>query len=115
MDDKCIMENLLLTTKGACDLYLQRSFPSWLFSVDQGATTVWERWNSYTKAEGFGDGKVYYYDHDPVPPANIHQLLLKSHGVELVTNKYSGYSHDNYTDFYKEAFADIKTRLAATR
>lgn len=22
MDDKCIMENLLLTTKGACDLYL---------------------------------------------------------------------------------------------
>lgn len=22
MDDKCIMENLLLTTKGVCDLYL---------------------------------------------------------------------------------------------
>ena len=22
MDDKCIMENLLLTTKGACDLYM---------------------------------------------------------------------------------------------
>ena len=22
MDDKCIMENLLLTTKGVCDLYM---------------------------------------------------------------------------------------------
>lgn len=37
----------------AYDLLLQRENPSWLFSVDQGATTVWERWDSYTSAEGF--------------------------------------------------------------
>ena len=30
----------------ACDLLLQEEFPSWLFSVNQGATTIWERWNS---------------------------------------------------------------------
>ncbi|MBR2667937.1 MAG: spore coat protein [Oscillospiraceae bacterium] len=28
MDDKCIMENLLLTTKGACDLYLHGAVES---------------------------------------------------------------------------------------
>ena len=28
MDDKCIMENLLLTTKGACDLYLHGAIDS---------------------------------------------------------------------------------------
>ena len=28
MDDKCIMENLLLTTKGACDLYLHGAIES---------------------------------------------------------------------------------------
>ena len=28
MDDKCIMENLLLVTKGACDLYLHGSIES---------------------------------------------------------------------------------------
>ena len=37
----------------AYNLLLQRENPSWLYSVDQGATTVWERWNSYTKENGF--------------------------------------------------------------
>lgn len=34
-------------------LLLQRKNPSWLYSVDQGATTVWERWDSYTVEGGF--------------------------------------------------------------
>ena len=37
----------------AYDLLLQRENPSWLYSVDQGATTIWERWDSYTKESGF--------------------------------------------------------------
>ena len=35
-------------------LLLQRDYPSWLYPVLQGATTIWERLNSYTKTEGFG-------------------------------------------------------------
>ena len=27
----------------------QTSYPSWLYPVEQGATTIWERLNSYTK------------------------------------------------------------------
>lgn len=34
-------------------LLLQRKNPSWLYSVDQGATTIWERWDSYKLEEGF--------------------------------------------------------------
>ncbi len=34
-------------------LLLQHECPSWLYSVDQGATTMWERWNSYTREGGF--------------------------------------------------------------
>ena len=34
-------------------LLLQHNCPSWLYSVDQGATTIWERWNSYTRDGGF--------------------------------------------------------------
>ena len=37
----------------AYNLLLQHENPSWLYSVDQGATTIWERWNSYTKENGF--------------------------------------------------------------
>jgi alpha-L-rhamnosidase len=30
----------------ALDFLLQEEFPSWLYSVNLGATTIWERWNS---------------------------------------------------------------------
>ena len=46
-----------LTECGMTDLayrlLLQRENPSWLYSIDQGATTVWERWDSYTLSTGF--------------------------------------------------------------
>jgi len=29
-------------------------YPSWLYSVTEGSTTIWERWNSVTKENGFG-------------------------------------------------------------
>jgi len=29
-------------------------YPSWLYAVDQGATTIWERLNGYTIENGFG-------------------------------------------------------------
>jgi len=29
-------------------------YPSWLYSITEGATTIWERWNSVTKENGFG-------------------------------------------------------------
>ena len=47
----------------AWTLLLQHEFPSWLYSVDQGATTVWERWNGYTKADGFGDVGMNSFNH----------------------------------------------------
>lgn len=50
-------------TDYAYDLLLQRECPSWLYSVDQGATTIWERWNSYTKESGFGDPGMNSFNH----------------------------------------------------
>ena len=47
----------------AYTLLLQHKNPSWLYSVDQGATTIWERWNSYTKANGFGSAGMNSFNH----------------------------------------------------
>ena len=47
----------------AYSLLLNHGFPSWLYSVDQGATTVWERWNSYTKKDGFGPVGMNSFNH----------------------------------------------------
>lgn len=50
--------NRALTDAGYTDaayaLMLQTAFPSWLYPVTQGATTIWERWDSYTQEKGFG-------------------------------------------------------------
>ncbi len=57
----------VLSEYGASDmaysLLLQRDNPSWLYSIDQGATTIWERWNSYTLATGFGDAGMNSFNH----------------------------------------------------
>ncbi len=47
----------------AYSLLLQTTDPSWLYSVKQGATTIWERWNSYTLATGFGDVSMNSFNH----------------------------------------------------
>lgn len=47
----------------AYDLLLQRQNPSWLYSVDQGATTIWERWNSYMQDRGMGPQGMNSFNH----------------------------------------------------
>ena len=47
----------------AYDILLHHGFPGWLYSVDQGATTIWERWNSYTRDEGFGPVVMNSFNH----------------------------------------------------
>ncbi|GAE35996.1 family 78 glycoside hydrolase catalytic domain [Halalkalibacter akibai] len=47
----------------AYSLLLQDQMPSWLYSVKNGATTVWERWNSYSIEEGFGDVAMNSFNH----------------------------------------------------
>lgn len=47
----------------AYSLLLQEECPSWLYSVNQGATTMWERWNSYTIRDGFGDVRMNSFNH----------------------------------------------------
>ena len=47
----------------AYDLLFQRKNPSWLYSVDQGATTIWERWNSYTLEDGMGPQGMNSFNH----------------------------------------------------
>ena len=47
----------------AYSLLLQTRDPSWLYSVRQGATTVWERWNSYTLENGFGAVSMNSFNH----------------------------------------------------
>ena len=56
-----------LTRAGKLDaaykLLLQDTFPSWLFSVKHGATTIWERWDGWTPEKGFQDPGMNSFNH----------------------------------------------------
>ncbi len=47
----------------ATGLLFQESYPSWFYPINQGATTMWERWNSYTRDKGFGDVEMNSFNH----------------------------------------------------
>ena len=47
----------------AWDLLFQHKNPSWLYSIDNGATTIWERWNSYTLEHGMGPKGMNSFNH----------------------------------------------------
>ncbi len=50
--------------KDALAAMTQTAYPGWLYPVTQGATTIWERWNSFTSEEGFGENNsMNSFDH----------------------------------------------------
>ncbi len=57
----------VLTRIGRTDLAYrlleQTTYPGWLFPVTNGATTMWERWNSWTPDQGFGEASMNSFNH----------------------------------------------------
>lgn len=47
----------------AYDLLLQEKYPSWLFSVKQGATTIWEHWDGIKPDGSFWSDSMNSYNH----------------------------------------------------
>ncbi|MEO5682309.1 MAG: glycoside hydrolase family 78 protein [Chitinophagaceae bacterium] len=57
----------VLTANGrtdvAYDLLLQQTFPSWLYPVKMGATTIWERWDGQKTDSTFQDVGMNSFNH----------------------------------------------------
>jgi alpha-L-rhamnosidase len=49
--------------EAAYALLRQTTWPSWLYPVTQGATTIWERWDGWTQEKGFQDPKMNSFNH----------------------------------------------------
>lgn len=73
-------------------MLLQTEFPSWLYSVTQGATTIWEHWDSYTKERGFGENNAMnsfnHYSLGSVLSWMYEEIL----GIQR-QEEYPGYTH----------------------
>jgi alpha-L-rhamnosidase len=47
----------------AYDLLFNETYPSWGFSIAQGATTIWERWDGWTEEKGFQSVNMNSFNH----------------------------------------------------
>ena len=94
----------------AYTLLLNTTFPSWGYSIMQGATTIWERWDGYTKDKGFQDPGMNSFNHyslgsvgqwlyqdvagidtDPDQPGYKH-ILLHPHPGPGLTEVHASYA-----------------------
>ena len=73
------------------ELLFKETYPSWLFSINQGATTMWERWNSYSHADGFGDASMNSYNHYAY--GAIGQFMYERVAGLSPDPKHPGYKH----------------------
>ncbi len=44
-------------------ILFKETYPSWFYSINQGATTMWERWNSYSIEEGYNSQPMNSLNH----------------------------------------------------
>lgn len=98
--------NHVLSRSGHLDtayrLLNQTSWPSWLYAVTQGATTIWERWDGWTQENGFQTPDMNSFNHyaygaigdwlyntvagveiDPAQPGYKHAILCPQPGGGL--------------------------------
>jgi alpha-L-rhamnosidase len=96
----------VLSANGKLDvayrLLAQKTWPSWLYPVTQGATTIWERWDGWTPENGFQDKGMNSFNHyaygsigawlyntvagieiDPQQPGYKHSILRPQPGGDL--------------------------------
>ena len=45
------------------EILFKETYPSWFYSINQGATTMWERWNSYSKVDGYNPQSMNSLNH----------------------------------------------------
>ena len=72
----------VLTAMGRNDLayklMLNKEFPSWGYTIENGATTIWERWDGFVKGRGFQDPGMNSFNHWAL--GSVGQWMMESVG-----------------------------------
>ncbi len=103
--------NPMLTKTGhsedAFKLMTQTMCPSWLYPVTQGATSIWERWDSFTKEKGFGGhNNMNSFNHYSLG-AVIEWFYMYVLGI-IRDEDAPGYKHFTARPYVNEAYSYVK-------
>ncbi|OKP05528.1 family 78 glycoside hydrolase catalytic domain [Xenorhabdus eapokensis] len=67
----------------AYDLLMKETFPSWDFTIRNGAKTIWERWDSWTPENGFQSANMNSLNHYAL--GEVREFMFaRLAGIEIV-------------------------------
>ncbi len=72
-------------------LLMRKEFPSWLYPVTHGATTIWERWDGWTEEKGFQDPGMNSFNHYAY--GSVGEWLFEHIGGIQPLTDHHGFSH----------------------
>ena len=93
----------------AFQLLLTDTYPSWLFTVKQGATTIWERWDGYTPERGFQASSMNSFNHYSL--GSVGQWLYSGPGGIGVDEDHPGFKHFFLEPQFSTSFSSYKATL----
>ena len=70
----------------AYQIIKETEYPSWGYTIKQGATTIWERWNGYTEEQGFETPKMNSFNHYSLGSC-VEWLYSHVLGIQLSADK----------------------------
>ena len=103
----------MLTEIGRSDLAWQLvftdSYPSWLFSVRNGATTIWERWDGWTPEKGFQASSMNSFNHYSLGSVGV-WLYSGAAGIQA-DEAQPGYKHFTLAPQFTSRLSHVKATL----
>jgi alpha-L-rhamnosidase len=105
--------NPALSASGHSDLayklLLTDTYPSWLFPVKEGATTIWERWDGYTPDRGFQASSMNSFNHYSLGAVGK-WLYSGMAGIEA-DEEHPGFKHFTLNPQISSTFSSLKVTL----
>ena len=90
----------------AIKLLLRENYPSWLYPVTKGATTIWERWNGIMSDGNLSDAGMNSYNHYAY--GAIGEWMYNNLMGLKVNEKYPGFKRYTIEPIFDKNFEDIK-------
>lgn len=90
----------------AIKLLLRKTYPSWLYPVTKGATTVWERWNGIMTDEGLANAGMNSYNHYAY--GAIGEWMYNNLMGLKINELYPGYKRFTIEPIFDENFENIQ-------
>ncbi|MBQ7542544.1 MAG: family 78 glycoside hydrolase catalytic domain [Clostridia bacterium] len=93
----------------AYDLLLRHEFPSWLYSVDNGATTIWEHWDSRNPDGSMWDAGMNSFNHYAY--GSVAQWMFECAAGIRHDDEHAGFSHITFRPLTDKRLRYVKASI----